>query len=158
MLTRDCPFLHLAIRHGDIWCPNNTLQLSILLPKHVIFVSPGPEWVQRCLPSFYTLLGPTRVLHSPFLKSAQTVPGIVSPLHFLVGLGLGLEAATSTTQVIGRIVKHDISPARSLSVHQGTIVHLKIRVHMLLNIARPKAFQPSSCQRGVLPPPFPSPG
>lgn len=129
--------------HGDIWCPNNTLQLSIPLPKSNILISPSPAWEQKCLPSFYILLWPTKVLNSPFLQSAQTVPGTAFLLQFPVSLGLGLEAATSTTQVIIRIVKHDISPAHSPSVHQGTIVHLNIRVHMLLSIARLEAYQPS---------------
>ena len=97
---------------------------------------------------------PQGFLHSPFLKSAQTVPGTAFLLQFLVSLGLGLEAATSTTQIIIRIVKHDISPAHSPPVHRGTTVHLNIRVHMLLNMARPEASQPSSCPRGVSPPHF----
>lgn len=49
--------IHRAIRHGDIWCPNNTLQLNVL-PKYVGFVSRGPGWEQKCLPSFHILLWP----------------------------------------------------------------------------------------------------
>lgn len=65
------------------------------------------------------------VLHSPFLKSAQTVSGTASPLQFLVGLGLGVKAARPTTQVLIRIVKHCISPANSPSVHPGPLYIFK---------------------------------
>lgn len=72
-------------------------------------------------PLFLHLALTQSVLNSPFLKSAQTVPGTASLLQFLVGLGLGVEAATPTTQVFVRIVKRDISPANSPSVYPGPL-------------------------------------
>lgn len=76
----------------------------------------------EAFPLFLHLALTQSVLHSPFLKSAQTVLGTAFLLQFLVGLGLDVEAATPTTQVLIRIVKHDISPA---NVHPGPMYSLK---------------------------------
>lgn len=48
-------------------------------------------------PPFYMLPWHTKILHSPFLRSAQTVLGTAFLPQILVDLGLGLEAAMSTT-------------------------------------------------------------
>lgn len=91
----------------------------------VCFMYPWPCIGVEVFPLFLHLALTQSILHSPFLKSAQTVPGIAFLLQFLVGLGLDVGAATPTTQVLIRIVKHDISPANSPSVHPGPVYILK---------------------------------